>query len=76
MSTCAGTNQDGSPCQNPPTAGSEYCHLHQDQAGAGRGDTPSNVSRTFLRMVLIGVAIGYLIALAVSCGLDDYVLGG
>jgi len=75
MSTCAGTNQDGSPCQNTPTAGSDYCHLHQDQAEGVGTEAPSRPSRTFLRMVLIGVVIGYLIAMAVSCGMDDVLLG-
>ena len=76
MSTCAGTNQDGSPCNNSPTEGSRYCHLHQDQATSGGADTPDNPANTFLRLVLIGVTLGYLIAFAVSCGLDDYLLGG
>jgi len=35
MSSCAATNKDGTPCSNDAKAGSKYCHVHQDAAGAG-----------------------------------------
>ena len=34
MSSCAATNKDGTPCSNDAMAGSKYCHVHQDAAGA------------------------------------------
>lgn len=76
MSTCAGTNKDGSSCSNTPMSGSDYCHLHQDQTAGPAEDQPARPARTFLKLVTYGVIISYLLALAVSCEVDHLVFGG
>lgn len=68
MTTCAGTNQDGSSCSNPPVAGSAYCHLHQDQGEEGaRGSQPRDPVRTFVRLVFAGVVLAYLLIVVIRC---------
>lgn len=76
MSTCVGTNKDGSSCSNTAMSGSEYCHLHQDQSASPASEHPERPGRTFLKLVWYGVIVGYLLALAVSCEVDHAVFGG
>jgi len=68
MSTCAGTNQDGSPCENSAKEGSDYCHLHQDQATGRSAGAPSRPARRFLRLFGIVVILMFLGVVAVRCG--------
>lgn len=76
MSTCAGTNKDGSPCNNTPTEGSRYCHVHQDQAQGGPQTQPADPARRFAVLLFIIVGVMYLVAIAVSFGVDHWLFGG
>ncbi len=75
MSTCAGTNQDGSPCHNTPMSGSAYCHVHQDQANGAAGTDASGVARRFARGLALVVSVLFLMAVAVRCEMDHWILG-
>ena len=75
MSTCAGTNQDGSPCNNTPASGSAYCHVHQDQADGAVDTDASGVARRFARGLVLVVSVLFLLAVAVRCEMDHWMLG-
>jgi hypothetical protein len=75
MSTCAGTNQDGSPCNNTPTSDSAYCHVHQDQANGTEDTDASGVPRRFARGLILVVSVLFLLAVAVRCEVDHWGLG-
>ncbi|MFP4228380.1 MAG: hypothetical protein ACLFTE_06090 [Salinivenus sp.] len=74
MSTCAGTNQDGSPCHNAPMSGSAYCHVHQDQAHGEAASDASSASRRFARGLVLVVSVLFLLAVAVRCEVDHWVV--
>lgn len=72
MSTCAGTNQDGSSCSNTPAPGSAYCHVHQDQADGSSGPATTGDGLPFLRALALVVSLLFLLSVAVRCEMDHW----